>query len=223
MRRIEVTMTAFLKTTAIAGLLALGAGMIGQAQAASLTPAPLAAAVAGFETSDLHLVGGRHWHGHPPRGGHWHRHHGGGGSGAAIALGAAGAIIGLSALAAANAQPYAAPPPPAYAYGAPAYIPEAAPYAYEEEDYATFPPEPDYSDDEDYVTGSVEPYAPPPPPLPRRSAPQNRTVASVDTASSRSPEPWSQEWFRYCSDKYRSFNPQTGYYKTYAGEQKFCR
>ncbi len=37
------------------------------------------------------------------------------------------------------------------------------------------------------------------------------------------PEPWSPAWYRYCSSKYRSFNPNTGYFTTYSGYQKFCR
>lgn len=36
-------------------------------------------------------------------------------------------------------------------------------------------------------------------------------------------EPWSPEWYDYCEGKYRSFNPRTGYYTTYGGEQRFCR
>ncbi|MBC00690.1 MAG: BA14K family protein [Rhodobacteraceae bacterium] len=37
------------------------------------------------------------------------------------------------------------------------------------------------------------------------------------------PEPWTREWYRYCSTKYRSFNPNTGRFTTYSGEQKLCR
>lgn len=36
-------------------------------------------------------------------------------------------------------------------------------------------------------------------------------------------EPWSPAWFDYCRSKYRSFNPQTGYYTTYSGNQRFCQ
>lgn len=36
-------------------------------------------------------------------------------------------------------------------------------------------------------------------------------------------ERWSPEWHDYCSRKYRSFNPRTGKYTTYGGEQRFCR
>ncbi len=36
-------------------------------------------------------------------------------------------------------------------------------------------------------------------------------------------QPWTPEWYSYCSRKYRSFNPRTGYYTTYSGYQRFCR
>jgi hypothetical protein len=38
-----------------------------------------------------------------------------------------------------------------------------------------------------------------------------------------SPEPWTPEWYDYCANKYRSFNPRTGYYWTYSGYKRFCR
>jgi hypothetical protein len=37
------------------------------------------------------------------------------------------------------------------------------------------------------------------------------------------PAPWSPAWYDYCSDRYRSFNPRTGYFKGYDGEYHFCR
>jgi hypothetical protein len=37
------------------------------------------------------------------------------------------------------------------------------------------------------------------------------------------PAPYSGEWYRYCAEKYRSFNPRTGTYTTYSGEQRVCR
>ena len=36
-------------------------------------------------------------------------------------------------------------------------------------------------------------------------------------------QPWSPAWYRYCSQKYRSFNPATGTYMTYRGVERFCR
>ncbi|MBC7281345.1 BA14K family protein [Hoeflea sp.] len=35
-------------------------------------------------------------------------------------------------------------------------------------------------------------------------------------------EPWSRSWMRYCSNKYRSFNPSTGTYRGYDGRDHFC-
>ncbi len=37
------------------------------------------------------------------------------------------------------------------------------------------------------------------------------------------PRPWTPEWYDYCMSKYRSFNPETGYYRTYSGRYRFCR
>ena len=36
-------------------------------------------------------------------------------------------------------------------------------------------------------------------------------------------QPWSPAWYDYCASKYRSFNPSTGTYTTYRGEQRFCQ
>lgn len=35
-------------------------------------------------------------------------------------------------------------------------------------------------------------------------------------------EPWSQSWYRYCSQRYRSFNPETGTFRGYDGRNYFC-
>lgn len=37
------------------------------------------------------------------------------------------------------------------------------------------------------------------------------------------PQPWTPGWYSYCSAKYRSFNPQTGYFLGYDGQYHFCR
>ncbi len=37
------------------------------------------------------------------------------------------------------------------------------------------------------------------------------------------PQPWTDEWYDYCAAKYRSFNPETGRYKTYSGRYRLCR
>ena len=34
--------------------------------------------------------------------------------------------------------------------------------------------------------------------------------------------PWSPEWYRYCADRYRSFNPNTGTFIGYDNRAHFC-
>lgn len=36
-------------------------------------------------------------------------------------------------------------------------------------------------------------------------------------------EPWTSAWYESCSARYRSFNPNTGYYVAYSGRRIFCR
>jgi hypothetical protein len=36
-------------------------------------------------------------------------------------------------------------------------------------------------------------------------------------------QPWSDEWYAYCDDRYRSFDSRTGYFLGYDGEYHFCR
>jgi hypothetical protein len=35
-------------------------------------------------------------------------------------------------------------------------------------------------------------------------------------------EPWTRDWYRYCSDRYRSFDPNTGTFVGYDGVRRFC-
>nr|WP_298105066.1 BA14K family protein [uncultured Shinella sp.] len=35
-------------------------------------------------------------------------------------------------------------------------------------------------------------------------------------------EPWTQSWYDYCSQRYRSFNPQSGTFIGYDGREHFC-
>lgn len=35
-------------------------------------------------------------------------------------------------------------------------------------------------------------------------------------------EPWSRGWYRYCQQRYRSFDAQTGTYVGYDGRERFC-
>lgn len=41
--------------------------------------------------------------------------------------------------------------------------------------------------------------------------------------ASYGPPPWSPEWYEYCTYRYRSFNPNTGYFMGYDGIARFCR
>ncbi len=36
-------------------------------------------------------------------------------------------------------------------------------------------------------------------------------------------EPWTPEWQDWCSDRYRSFDPRTGFWRGYDGKTYFCR
>ena len=35
-------------------------------------------------------------------------------------------------------------------------------------------------------------------------------------------EPWTQSWYRYCSQRYRSFDPDSGTFVGYDGRRHFC-
>ncbi len=35
-------------------------------------------------------------------------------------------------------------------------------------------------------------------------------------------EAWSPEWYRWCENRYRSFNGRTGTFTTFSGQQRFC-
>ena len=37
------------------------------------------------------------------------------------------------------------------------------------------------------------------------------------------PPPWTPDWYTYCSQSYRSFNPHTGYFIGPDGQPYFCR
>ncbi|WP_244313572.1 BA14K family protein [Stappia sediminis] len=76
-----------------------------------------------------------------------------------------------------------------------------------------------------YIDPPAPVYVAPPPP--RRvyrdyyvePAPVYRERVYVEYA----PEPWTPEWYSYCSRKYRSFDPRSGYFVAYSGEYRFCR
>lgn len=58
---------------------------------------------------------------------------------------------------------------------------------------------------------------------PISQAPISRNQPDVITyQGSASLEPWSQGWREWCSNRYRSFNPQTGTFRGYDGFDHFC-
>ncbi len=58
-----------------------------------------------------------------------------------------------------------------------------------------------------------------PAPVYRRTRVIVSEPAYVDPAPLR---PWSRSWMRYCSQRYRSFDPSTGTYVGYDGRERFC-
>lgn len=64
-------------------------------------------------------------------------------------------------------------------------------------------------------------YAGPPLPPPANYYPPAPYPGQVHGAVGY--QPWSPAWYQYCSSKFRSFNPSTGTYTTYRGEQRFCQ
>lgn len=53
--------------------------------------------------------------------------------------------------------------------------------------------------------------------------PEPARVYSEPPVYAEAPEPWTDEWYDYCRSKFRSFNPETGRYKTYSGHYRLCR
>lgn len=78
------------------------------------------------------------------------------------------------------------------------------------------------------IRGSTPP--PPPPqyrPIPERHyhptvTPRHARPHHSRGTSAYPGEPWSPEWFRYCSRTYKSFNSMNGTYVGYDGVRKFC-
>ncbi len=74
-------------------------------------------------------------------------------------------------------------------------------------------------------------YAPPPPAYPNGGGYYYEPEAGApiiynpppETVITYSPQPWTPEWYAYCSRKFRSFNPNTGTYTTYSGVNKLCQ
>ena len=60
-----------------------------------------------------------------------------------------------------------------------------------------------------------------------KAAPKPKKTASVDKPKRKKYrsgyEAWTPEWTKWCEANYKSFDPKTGTYNSYSGEQKFCR
>lgn len=72
--------------------------------------------------------------------------------------------------------------------------------------------DPQYNDYQDQDAVDYDAY-PDAPPAPRRPRAINYYHAV---------EPWTDGWYRYCSDRYRSFNAQTGTFRGNDGRSHFC-
>ena len=56
-----------------------------------------------------------------------------------------------------------------------------------------------------------------------RPAPVRRYYAQPRVVyADRYAEPWTREWYEYCSDRYRTFNSRSGTFTGNDGEQHFC-
>lgn len=63
-------------------------------------------------------------------------------------------------------------------------------------------------------------YQAPPPPPPAYYRPQ---PVYQPQPVYRGLDPWTPGWYNYCSNRYRSFNPQTGTFRNYDGRDYFCQ
>ncbi|MCZ8544684.1 BA14K family protein [Mesorhizobium qingshengii] len=73
------------------------------------------------------------------------------------------------------------------------------------------PPPDDYGDS--YYYRDVRPR-----PAPVRRYYEEPRVVYNDSYA----EPWTRDWYEYCSDRYRTFNSRTGTFTGNDGEQHFC-
>jgi hypothetical protein len=65
-----------------------------------------------------------------------------------------------------------------------------------------------------------------PPPVIYAPAPVYQSApvyAAPEVVYASRPEPWTAEWYAYCDGRYRSFDPNTGYFLGYDGEYHFCQ
>lgn len=73
-----------------------------------------------------------------------------------------------------------------------------------------------------YEPGYVEPdYVQPGYPV-QYGPPADLAYPPAPVARTYGVTPWSPEWYRYCADRYRSFNPRNGTYIGYDNQAHFC-
>lgn len=73
-----------------------------------------------------------------------------------------------------------------------------------------------------YVDPPARVYAPPRP-VYREPVYVERRYYREPVVVEYAPRPWTREWYNYCSARYRSFDPGSGTYITYSGEERFCQ
>jgi hypothetical protein len=59
-------------------------------------------------------------------------------------------------------------------------------------------------------------------PRPRPVRPYYGDSSAIQYQDEGGLQPWSPEWYRFCGDTYRSFNPDTGTYVGYDSQEHFC-
>lgn len=60
------------------------------------------------------------------------------------------------------------------------------------------------------------------PPPPRNYYPAQPARGNYGNNYGGSYQPWTREWYNWCSQKYRSFNAQSGTFRGYDGRDHFC-
>ena len=53
--------------------------------------------------------------------------------------------------------------------------------------------------------------------------PPPTTRRPITAPCSYGPPPWTPDWYAYCAQRYRSFDPRTGYFMGYDGLPYFCQ
>lgn len=72
------------------------------------------------------------------------------------------------------------------------------------------------------IAGANNPPPPEEPYRPSRPSPHRDYFPEAPGQTASIAEPWSAEWYRYCAQRFRSFDSQTGTYLGYDGKRHFC-